>query len=150
VRGGVVGLGLAVALAVSGCTAGGDTADKAGPPSAAASAPAWSEPAKYEFVLNRKCGDGPSDGLYQVDVAGGQVVSADRIDGKTASGEEEIDPPTLRELLDMAQTATDDGAQVTTELDKADGHPVSVSIDTSDGGTGADQACFVISDYKAG
>jgi hypothetical protein len=153
VRGRVVVCGLAVALAVSGCTSGGGTSDKmgrAGAPSVAGSAPAWSEPAKYEFVLDRRCAAGPSDGRYQVDVAGGQVVTADRIDGKTASGEEEIDPPTLRELLDMAQTATDDGAQVTTELDKADGHPVSVSIDTSDGGTGADQACFVISDYKAG
>jgi hypothetical protein len=71
-------------------------------------------------------------------------VTADRIDGKTAAGEEEVDVPSLRELLEMAQTAADDGGAVTTTLDPADGHPTEVSIDVSDE---KGPACFVISDY---
>jgi hypothetical protein len=137
----LVAYGLAVVLALSGCTSGGGTDD---------AKKTWTEPAKYGFVLDRKCGTGPSDGRYRVSVANGQVVTADRIDGKTASGEEEIDVPTLGELMDMAQTATDDGARVTTELDRSDGHPVAVSIDVSDDGTNTPPSCFAISEYKAG
>jgi Family of unknown function (DUF6174) len=142
VRGRWVACGLAVALAAGGCTSSGGKPGAAA--TVAASAPAWTEPAKYGYVLDRRCGSGPSDGRYRVAVAGGQVASADRIDGKTASGEEEIDVPTLRDLLDMAGTATDDGAKVTTEFDRTDGHPVAVSIDNSDGSP----ACFAISDYQ--
>src|SRR3954447_5139095 len=142
VRGRWMACGLAVVLAVGGCTFRGGKPDTAA--TVVASALAWTEPAKYGFVLDRKCGSGPSDGRYRVFVTDGQVASADRIDGRTASGEEEIGVPTLKDLLDMADTATDDGATVTTELDRTDGHPVAVSIDNSDGSP----ACFAISDYK--
>ena len=135
--------GLALLVAAGGCTASGK-------PAATASAPEWHEPATYGFVLDRRCGTGPSDGRYRVAVAGGKVVTADRIDGRNASGEEEIDVPTLEDLLDMARSATDDGAKVTTELDRADGHPVAVSIDVSDDSATAAPACFVISDYRPG
>ncbi len=144
VRGRWVTCGLAVVLAAGGCTSGTGKPAPDTVASVAASAPAWTEPATYGFVLDRKCGSGPSDGRYRVSVSGGRVATADRIDGKTASGEEEIDVPTLKELLDMARTATDDGAKVTTALDRTDGHPVAVSIDVSDGSP----ACFAISDYK--
>jgi hypothetical protein len=135
--------GLAAVLAGGGCTSGNATPPDAAP-SVVASAPAWTEPARYSFVADRRCGTGPSDGRYRVTVAGGQVTAADRIDGRTASGEEEIDVPTLKQLIDMAGTATDDGAKVTTEFDRADGHPTAVTIDNSDG----NPACFVISDYQ--
>jgi hypothetical protein len=42
----------------------------------------------------------------------------------------------------MAQTATDDGGQVTTAYDNTDGHPVKVVINVS----GTDE-CFNVSDY---
>jgi hypothetical protein len=148
-HGRLAGFALVVSLAVGGCTSADPTP---WPPTSAAapagSAPAWTEPAKYGFVVDRKCGDGPSEGRYRVAVEGGRVVTADRIDGRTAEGAEEIEVPTLRELLDMAQTATDDGAQVTTSLDRTDGHPTAVSIDVSDGAAGQDQACFLITDYQ--
>src|SRR4051812_36280625 len=92
----------------------------------AASAQPWTEPAKYGFVLERQCDRGPSLGRYQVAVENGQVVHAERIDGRTAAGEEEIDVPSLGELLDLAQTAADDGGTVTTKFDATDGHPIAV------------------------
>jgi hypothetical protein len=153
VRGKLVGCAVALALAVGGCTSHDPqpapaAATGTSSPALTGSAPAWTEPAKYGFVLDRTCGSGPSEGRYQVAVDGGKVVTADRIDARTAEGEEEIDVPTLGELLDMAQTATDDGAAVTTTLDRVDGHPTAVSIDVSDGATGDGAACFVISGYR--
>jgi hypothetical protein len=155
--------GVALVATVSGCTsspaASPTPAASGGTPAGGAaagvapggSAPAWTEPAKYGFVLDRQCGSGPSLGRYRVAVAGGQVVTADRIDGKTAAGEEEIDVPTLREMLDLAQTAADDGGEVSTTVDPADGHPITVSIDVSDGGTDGEtdggRSCFTVSDY---
>ena len=80
-------------------------------------------------------------------MSGGQVVTADRIDGRAAVGEEEIDVPTLRELIEMAQTAADDGGQVSTTMDPKDGHPTVVSIDVSDDGSTDGKSCFTITDY---
>jgi hypothetical protein len=98
-------------------------------------------------VLERRCNRGPSIGRYRVTVVDGEVVKADRMDGRAASGGEEIEVPSLRGLLDLAQTAADDGGEVTTKFDAADGHPVEVSFNVSD--EGADGAsCFIISDYK--
>lgn len=114
---------------------------------AAASAPPWTEPANYRFVLERQCNRGPSIGRYRVTVENGAVVKADRIDGRTASGEEEIDVPSLSGLLELAQTAADDGGEVTTKFDATDGHPIAVSFNVSD--EGADGAsCFVITEYQ--
>jgi len=141
----------AVLLAlVSACTSTPATPEPAASAAsvvAAASAPPWTEPAKYDFVLERQCDGGPSMGRYQVSVANGAVVKADRIDGHTASGEEEIDVPSLRELLDLAQTAADDGGEVITTFDAADGHPVTVSFSVSDDDADA-ASCFKVSDYK--
>ena len=113
----------------------------------AASAPPWTEPAKYGFVLERQCNRGPSMGRYQVTVENGQVVRADRIDGRTAAGEEEIDVPTLAELLNLAQTAADDGGEVSTKYDATDGHPLAVSFNVSDQGADG-SSCFTITEYK--
>jgi hypothetical protein len=153
VRVGLALCGVALVMAVSGCTSSPAASQAAGASGGASagiapggSAPAWTEPAKYGFVLDRQCGSGPSLGRYRVAVAGGQVVTADRIDGKTAAGEEEIDVPTLGEMLDLAQTAADDGGEVSTTVDPADGHPITVSIDVSGGGAGG-HTCFTISDY---
>ena len=138
----------AALLAVVGaCTSTPAAPGPAASAVAAASAPPWTEPAKYGFVLERQCDDGPSMGRYQVSVANGAVVKADRIDGHTASGEEEIDVPSLRELLDLAQTAADDGGEVITTFDAADGHPVTVSFSVSDENADA-ASCFKVSDYR--
>jgi hypothetical protein len=141
--------GAAMLALVSACTStpSASTPTAAASEVVAASAPPWTEPAKYGFVLERQCNGGPSLGRYQVAVENGQVVQADRIDGRTAAGEEEIDVPSLGELLDLAQTAADDGGEVTTKFDATDGHPIAVSFNVSD--EGADGAsCFTITGYK--
>lgn len=129
--------------ATAGCTS---EADPVPVESAAASAPAWTEPANYTFVVDRKCGDQESLGKYRVSVADRQVAGTERIDGKTASGEEEIEVPTLGGLLELAQTATDDGADAVTKFDAADGHPIEVSLNRAEEATGGAD-CFLISEY---
>lgn len=142
--------GIALVAALAGCT--GDE-PVAAPPSfvAPASAPAWTEPADYTFVADRQCEGRPSLGRYRVTVAAGAVTAVERIDGKTASGEEEIEVPSLGGLLELAQTAADDGGAMTVKADPADGHPVLISFDVSEGGEAAageeTATCFVISDY---
>ena len=145
--------GAALLIAVGGCT---DKSSDSAPPGGAAasevavaSAPPWVEPAAYSFVLDRQCNRGPSVGRYRVAVENGEVVKADRIDGRTAAGEEEIEVPSLSALLDLAQTAADDGGEVTTKFDPADGHPVAVSFNVSDEGTDS-ASCFLISEYHPG
>ena len=135
----------AVVTLLAGCTSAPDPGP-APAASAPASAPAWTEPANYTFVADRRCGDGPSLGRYRVLVTGGTVSSAERIDGRTASGEEEIQVPTLGELLELANTAVEDGADATTAFDPADGHPVEVSINRAEEATGGAD-CFKISEY---
>jgi uncharacterized protein DUF6174 len=131
--------GIALIAALGACTD-----EKTAPTAAAsASAPAWTEPANYVYVVDRRCEGGASEGRYRVTVRAGQVASVDRIDGQTASGEEEIDLPTLGGLLDLARTAADDGGQMSTSADPVDGHPVAISFDVSDGPT-----CFIITDYQ--
>jgi len=136
--------GIALVAAVGACT---DDKPVATPPSSStpASSPAWHEPMNYAYVVDRRCETGPSEGIYRVTVQGNAVAGIERIDGKTASGEEEIELPTLGGLLDLAQTAADDGGEMTTSVDPGDGHPVAISFDVSEGaGT---PTCFVITEY---
>jgi hypothetical protein len=137
--------GLAVLVALAGCTSTTDP-DPAPTVTTAGSPPPWTEPDAYGFVLERKCDPAPAEGKYRVTVTGREVSGVERIDGRTATGEEEIGVPTLGELLELAQTAQEDGAQATLVFDPADGHPTAVTIDRSDA-TGPDKACFLVTDY---
>jgi hypothetical protein len=135
----------ALVVLVAGCTS------TDGPPlattsAAPASPPAWTEPANYTFVADRRCGDGASLGRYRVLVTGGTVARAERIDGRTATGEEEIQVPTLGEMLELANTAVEDGADATTAFDPADGHPVEVTVNRAGEAAGVAE-CFRISEY---
>jgi hypothetical protein len=129
---------LCLAFAVAGCTS------TPPPPGLLVSPPAWTEPASYHFVVDRKCGDQASLGRYRVTVANGEVTGTARIDGKTAAGEEEIEVLSLGDLLDLAKTADEDGAEATISLDPSDGRPTEVRI------TRDTEECFVISEYAAG
>ncbi|GAB1690608.1 hypothetical protein [Krasilnikovia sp. M28-CT-15] len=142
--------GVAVVAALGACTSsppkhptfeGGSSA-----PTATGSPPPWHEPAGYGFVVERRCGQGPSLGRYRVAVQDGRVVRTDRIDGRTAAGEEEIEVPALGELLTLAQTAADDGGAVSTTFDPVDGHPTAVSFSVSDQ-QDADGSCFLVTEY---
>ncbi|MCA2212222.1 DUF6174 domain-containing protein [Jidongwangia harbinensis] len=133
--------GLAVLAALAGCTSTADP-DPAPSASVVASPPPWSEPSDYGFVLERRCDPEPSAGRYRVVVREREVADADRVDGRTATGEEEISVPTLAELVEMAETAQADGAEVTSSFDPGDGHPTAVTIDRS-----GEKACFLITGY---
>lgn len=140
--------GFVVLAAMGGCTSSPNTP----PPtfvSSAASPPPWTEPADYGFVVDRKCGSGPSLGVYRVAVQDHAVAGVSRIDGKTASGEEEIEVPTLAGLLELVQTAIDDGADASTTFDTADGHPITISINRAEEATGGAD-CFVVTEYSPG
>jgi hypothetical protein len=158
--------GVALVALVGGCTSHTGSPTWNGPsPSAAVaqSAPPFTEPAAYTFTLVRGCDEASPLGRYKVTVQDGAVTKSQRIGGASqpASAEasadvdlgpvtgqdgEEIEVPTLAELREMAQTASDDGGEVTTTYDTKDGHPLKVVINVSDDGpSGAE--CFTIADY---
>jgi hypothetical protein len=157
--------GVALVALVGGCTShsGSPTfhAAESSAPSTAASAPAFVEPAAYTFTLTHGCDDAAPLGKYKVSVRSGAVTNSQRIGGSApsaaassdadlgpANGQngEEIDVPTLGELREMAQTASDDGGQVTTTYDGTDGHPVKVIINVTDEGSSGDD-CWAVADY---
>jgi hypothetical protein len=126
------------------------------------SAPPYTEPASYGFVLTRGCDDAKPLGRYRVTVQNRAVTKADRLDATVVEpsssadvdlgpaagdGAEEIEVPTLGELTAMAQTATDDGAEVSRAFDAKDGHPVKVTINSSDDGAASATECFAVADY---
>ncbi|GAA2468140.1 DUF6174 domain-containing protein [Winogradskya humida] len=141
--------GVVLLALAAGCTSSADEGKPdARPAVTAGSPPPWTEPANYTYTVERKCDGKESLGVYRVTVAGGEVSNIERTDGRTATGEEEIELPTLGGLVDLAQTAADDGGKMTTSSDPADGHPVAIAFDVSDAGDNEDNTCFVISDYK--
>ena len=147
-----------LAAAVGGCTSDDPSPSTWATPPASApagSAPAWTEPPSYAFVLTRGCDTAAPLGRYRVTVKDGAVTGAQRLDAAvspSSSGDvdlgpvtgdagEEIEVPTLGQLLEMAQTAADDGGEVTKTLDATDGHPVQVSINVEQ------KECFGVSEY---
>ncbi|MEV4709117.1 DUF6174 domain-containing protein [Actinoplanes sp. NPDC049316] len=145
-RGAAAWAALAATALAGGCTSSSDS-DRQPAPTTPASPPAWTEPANYVFVVQRQCEGRQPLGTYRVTVRDGAVAEADRIDGRTAIGEEEIDVPTLGGLLDLARTAADDGGTMSTSADPVDGHPVTVSFDVSENGDNAEDTCFHITEY---
>lgn len=162
---------LALVGLLAGCSSSSDepkitdpgASASAGAPIVAASAPAWTEPASYNFVLTRGCDTAAPVGKYQATVQGGAVTTSSRVGGAAAAPDpsadvdlgpvtgdegEEIEVPTLKELVAMAQTTADDGGEVSTEYDTTDGHPVKVTINVTGEASGAE--CWIISDYKVG
>jgi hypothetical protein len=150
-----------------GCTSSGEDkptfTQPSAAPSAVTSAPAWTEPASYTYELARGCDAAAPLGRYQVTVKDGVVTSAERVGGQvaspgpsaevdlgpiTGSAGEEIEVPALGALVTMAETATEDGAEVATEFDASDGHPVKVTINVTDSAGGAE--CWIVSNYKPG
>jgi len=156
--------GIALVAAVGGCTSDEGKSPtwngaSSAPAAVASDAPPFTEPAAYSYVLTRGCDDAKPIGKYKATVQNGAVTTSERVGGDvqpsastdvdlgpiTGQNGEEIEVPTLSELRDMAQTASDDGGQVTTTFDGKDGHPVKVVIDVSEG-----PECFIVSDYAPG
>jgi len=164
-----VRLGWALGGIVLVAVVGGCTSKDSGPPAwttpsgsvvAGGSAPPWNEPASYGYVLTRGCDEAAPLGRYRVTVQNGTVTKSERLDVPqaapssssdvdlgpvTGKNGEEIGVPSLRDLREMAQTAADDGGEVTT-VAGTDGHPVKVTINVSDQGA-AGAECWTVSDY---
>ncbi|MFD0517076.1 DUF6174 domain-containing protein [Paractinoplanes durhamensis] len=165
VRLGVIVGGLALMALVGGCSSHAETptwngasasASPAPKPVSADKAPVFAEPFQYSYTLTRGCDAKAPLGRYNVVVKSGDVESAKRLGSSTvaspsanvdlgpAAGQdgEEIDVPTLAELMTMARTAIDDGAAVKSTYDAVNGHPISVVIKADDS-----KECFAVSDY---
>ena len=161
-RFGLVVGGVALVAVVGGCTSPGAgpswNGASAGPASVAGSAPPFVEPGSYSYVLVRGCDSAAPVGRYRATVQGGAVTKSERLDAPerasasaaavdlgpiTGKDGEEIEVPTLGELLEIAQTAADDGGRVTTTYDAKDGHPLKVVVDVSDDGP----ECFAVTEY---
>lgn len=158
--------GLALVVAAGGCTSSGSAAPSpsfvTGAPASAA--PHWTEPPAYRFVLTRGCDAAAPVGRYQVTVRAGAVATSTRLDhpdaaptsssdvdlGPVTDDGEEIEVPTLSGLLDLVQTAADDGGATTRSFDATDGHPVKVTFNTSDTGDASQAECFSVTDYQVG
>jgi hypothetical protein len=119
----------------------------------AASAPSWTEPPAYSFVLESTCGERPLVGRFRVSVANGAVTTVDGLDAAAKSSLEvrEADlVPTMAQLLAEAETAREDGAEmVQTDLDPTDGHPTLIKIDRVTAETD-DESCYKIDEYTTG
>jgi hypothetical protein len=158
--------GIALVAVVGGCTSKSATptwngaSASAAPAVSAASAPPFTEPASYTYTLVRGCDDASPLGRYQVTVQSGAVAKSERVGAAaqpssveasadvdlgpiTGQDGEEIEVPTLGELREMAETAAEDGAEVTTTYDTKDGHPLKVAIDNGDA-----PECFTVTDYR--
>jgi hypothetical protein len=166
VRLGVVVCGIALVAAVGGCSAHEETptwTTATSKPAATANpvpadkAPAFAEPFQYSYTLTRGCNAQTPLGRYNIVVKSGDVVSYKRlgasvqpspggdVDLGPAAGQdgEEIDVPSLAQLMTMARTAEDDGAEVQSTYDAKSGHPVKVVIKSDKDST----ECFNVSDY---
>ncbi|GIF07259.1 hypothetical protein [Actinoplanes siamensis] len=155
---------LALTGVVAGCTSSPSPSPAPVSPSAvpASAAPAWTEPASYSFLLTRGCDEAAPLARYQATVRDGRMTTSARVGGAASPGPsadvdlgpvtgdegEEIEVPTLGELVDMAQTAADDGGRVSTVHDTADGHPVRVVVNVSGAADGDE--CWIVSDYHVG
>ncbi|WP_049574312.1 DUF6174 domain-containing protein [Streptomyces sp. SBT349] len=138
----------ALLLSLAGC--GSEDAAEAAEPS-------WREPDGYRYTLESSCGERSLLGRFAIEVAGGRVVDATAED-ETAGlflghGDDARLPPTIGELLDEAEAAREDGADVVTvtypEEGNADGEPPSeISIDYREEALD-DEACYEISGYTA-
>jgi hypothetical protein len=155
--------GVALVAVAGGCTSGGDEPRRpVDQTSTAASAPPWTEPASYRYVLVRGCDAAKPLGRYRATVQGGEVTSSENLSAAapdaqassdadlgpvTGQNGEEIEVPSLSRLLEMAETASEDGGEVSTAYDTKDGHPVKVTINVSgDGPAGAE--CWNVADYS--
>lgn len=146
---------LAALGGLSGCvdrpTTPPTTAGK--PPRAPGSAPAWSEPASYSYVLESSCGEPALIGRFAIAVSAGRVTAVQGLDESARRAAQIRDAelvPTLGELVMEADTAREDGAdEVHTEMDPTDGHPTVIRIDR-DRNAVDDEACYAISTYTIG
>ncbi|WP_328475402.1 DUF6174 domain-containing protein [Actinoplanes sp. NBC_00393] len=130
----------AAAAALSGC---------GGSPEPAAAAE-WQEPARYTYELKSSCGERALIGHFRITVEQGKVTAAEGLDesGRWFVEDARSEPaPTLGQLLDQANRAREQGADVAeVTTDPADGHPTEINIDPQANAID-DESCYTITGY---
>jgi hypothetical protein len=139
--------GVVLLFAAAGCA--NASPETATGPGAAASPPAWVEPAAYKFSFESSCGERALLGRFRAEVQDGAVVRSEGLDdaGRRALMLRIADiVPTLGEM--QADVEAVGGARVVIERDPVDGHPVVLSADDPD--SIDEEICYRILEYTIG
>ena len=138
---------MVLSLAVAGCGAS-DVSGMSETPNGFS----WEAPDRYEFTLDSSCGERWLLGRFRVRVQDGEVADVDGLDEQARGvvsderGRESVE--TLRGLLDQAEAARQEGADVV-EVEMSDGgHPRRIDIDWDEDAID-DEACYQLSDYSS-
>lgn len=108
----------------------------------------WEVPDSYSYEVASTCGERDFFGHFRISVGDGEVIEVEGLDefGR-ASVEYGAKIPTLEDLIEQAEGASDQGADlVEIEYDSRDGHPTRIEIDYFVNGVD-DEACYEIKAY---
>ncbi|WP_327728682.1 DUF6174 domain-containing protein [Streptomyces sp. NBC_00487] len=114
------------------------------------SAPAWKEPAAYSYALKSSEGERSLIGTFDVTVWDGKVVKAVGIDesGRRVVDQRTTEVPTIAALLEQAEAAREEGADVVEVEYAKDGRPTGISIDWEENAID-DEEAYTLSGYEA-
>ncbi|MFE7766249.1 DUF6174 domain-containing protein [Streptomyces sp. NPDC057438] len=120
------------------------------PTEVATPAPSWKEPSAYRYTLTSSEGERSLIGTFEVTVRDGKVVKATGLDdsARRAVDRSLSEVPTIAELLQQAEAARRDGADVV-DVDYAkDGRPTVISIDRDEDAID-DEEAYTLGGYEA-
>jgi hypothetical protein len=114
------------------------------------SAPPWREPAAYRYTLESSEGERSLIGAFDVTVRNGKVVKAVGIDesGRRVVDRRAAEVPTIAALLEHAEAAREEGADVVDVEYAKDGRPTRISIDWEENAID-DEEAYALGDYEA-
>lgn len=138
------------AAALAGALAWGVSACGDESATAKASATDWREPSAYSYTLKAGEGERSLVGTFAVTVRDGKVVEAVGVDesGRRVVEQRLTEVPTIAALLEQAEAAREEGADVVDVEYAGDGRPVSISIDWEEKAID-DEEAYALSDYEA-
>ena len=118
--------------------------------SEASSIRSWQAPDAYRFTVESSCGERSFIGKFRVLVENGSIAEVEGLDeaGRALIGHGVEKVPTLSELLDEADSAEEEGADVVEVEATDDGRPTDIKIDWETDATD-DEACYAITGYSA-
>ncbi|UUU32479.1 DUF6174 domain-containing protein [Streptomyces sp. CA-210063] len=138
------------AAALAGALAWGVSACGEESAAAKASPTDWREPSAYRYRLKSTEGERPLIGTLDVTVRDGKVVETVGVDdsGRQVVEQQLGEVPTIAALLEQAEVAREEGADVVDVEYAKDGRPVSISIDWDEKAID-DEEAYALSDYEA-
>jgi hypothetical protein len=125
-----------------------ESAETTPAPQASGPMPTWQEPADYSFDVSAQCGERFLIGDFHVEVHSHAVTSVTGLDERSrAMNVGPDDVPTIAQMLDRAEQASNaDGGRVAISRE-GDGRPSSVSIDWKAQAID-DEECYSITGFK--